>query len=209
MLINRDHEAVKPLCEMWGKYSGTNPYLREKRSNDHARTLRGIISDALVPYKGELILSYQRFLSMRPTGAHSFAHGVEMASTTVYWGSVGRIAEAKAEYVHGGTRTMGIPPSQITIGFASQYLVPVTSKVSLRPHYRGHAPYFVLPEEKEGSTPHVLSFDLAVLGQHLFRVQPHKDDWYKVVEIALGDASVEAWLTAHDSAEVIPVLRNL
>ncbi len=212
MLINSDHEAVKRLCETWKKYKGNSPYLRELRSKDHARALRKILDEALLPFQGELILVYQTFLSSRPSGAHSFAHGSEMVSQTVYWVTVARIAEAKATYEKEGSRSMGIGQERIRIGFASKYLVQVSMKKSLRPRYRGgkHEPYFVLPDaSNESEAPEKMSLDIAVLGQHLFRVQPHKNDWYTKVEIAFGNASVEEWLKVHDSAEVIPMLHKL
>jgi hypothetical protein len=215
MLINREHEAVKKLCDQWAKYKGTNPYLKDLRSTDHQRSLRKILDEVVVPFSGELMLVYKRFLTMKPSGTHSFAHGTEMVSATVYWLTVCRIARAEPIYEKAGTRVMGSGKDRIRIHFASKHLLPVTAKVSLMPRYRSgkHEPYFVLDsgvEPKPALNNRAdLDIDLAVLGQHLFNVNPGNNDWYTKAEIAFGNDSVEAWLTEHDSTEVLSALRAL
>ncbi len=164
------------------------------------RLVRTAIAPAVAMANGELILKYHEFLTRVPSGRHSFAHGSEMISKTVYWVSVARIAGGGIEEVPE------IPPeNHMSFATLSKVLVPVQWENNLMPRYRrsANSPHFVLgemPERNEGK------FDTAFFGHHLFRIRRGDFYWATTVEIAVGNDSVGMWLRERKSAQTFNML---
>lgn len=214
MLIDAKHAEVLPLIKRWNSMRSPNPTQKERKSHDLRRQLMlDIVEPKFKRYEGELILLYHTFLSMRPSGVHSFAHGSEMVSDTVYWVTVGRIDGTKLRRIRAQTHEVGARPFPLRFYTAPQFLVPLRSaSVSLAPRYArdSHQPHFVIRERAPNETALEPSFmlDISAIGNCLFALRRDKNDWATEVEIVLGTKSVRAWLAEHGSEETYQALRK-
>lgn len=217
MRIDQSHELIAPLAQAW---QVTLPHesseLAERASQNFQRRLVNEVFDPIITrFPGELILTYHKFLTMVPSGVHSFTHGSEMISKTVYWVTVGQIALAPVEIIETKEKRHswdigGVSP--ITLVTPPTFLVPVTKKLSLFPRYRmeHHNPYFVVehPEHEERKR-YVLPPDpvndillnISQFGQDLFQYgRSGRLDWATKNLLVVGNRSVKLWLESHGSS---------
>jgi hypothetical protein len=207
MRINDKQPQIAALVARWNSTNSSNDDWKERKSEDLRRELAlKVIEPELKAVDRQLILHHNRFLTMKPNGVHSFAHGSEMVSDTVDWISVGRISGSELKRVNASSRMIGRGEAAFRIGFAAQFHVPLRSAyVSLAPRYAmgAHQPHFVIREEKpeEAGKPQRFSLDVSALGDHLFRLKRGQHDWYTQIEIVLGTEDVRAWLVEHKSED--------
>jgi hypothetical protein len=172
--------------------------------------IRQLIEPETMSHSGELVLFFHEFLTLRPTGEHSFAHGSVMGSETIYWVSVGRLTGEKITETEE-SRTCFNPPEgpQMNVSFPPQFLLPVEGQMQLRPIYPGsshHPCYTAKPPEKHrrasDAVPRNTPIDLSAFGQHLFRVgREGPYEWATHFAAAIGNASVERWLVEQRSVK--------
>lgn len=198
MIIDLNNPCVMGLVHTWNSALVRSSDLSQ---NLQKRLVREVISPAIQGFKGELVLKYRESLRVVPTGGHSFAHGSEMISTTVYWVSVGRIADGEIVEVPRGTPQPRGPEEKLKFVFVKprEFLVSNLWSVDLSPRYRhsGH-PYFVVASTKFKEK--TSTFDVAYFGGHLFSQNHTALDWATKVVIAIGNESVREWLVKTKSA---------
>ena len=152
-----------------------------------------VIAPAVQEFKGELVLKYHEFLTMVPSGTHSFTHGSEMVSKTVYWVSVARTTDGKLIEVPKVDRPRIVGGLKNVFTTSRKFLIPALWHEYLSPQYRNsHQPYFAITPKKTKEED--VSFDVAYFGEHLFRLKRGQYDWATKVEIAFGNESVREWL---------------
>lgn len=214
MRIHSGHPEVSPLIKRWNSIKGANSKWKRRKSNElHRELMLNIVEPPLMRFEGELVLLYHRFLTMVPSGEHSFAHGSTMVSKDVYWVTVGRIDGSKLERTRAQVCKRQIGTSEVQFYTSPKFLVPLRSaRVSLKPLYAmgKHEPHFVIRESEPSSTGpmHPFMLDLSDLGDHLFAFRRGEHDWFTKIEIVLGTKSVHAWLAEHGSEETYQALRK-
>lgn len=212
MLIDRKTPAVAALLTEWE----TAPRTQESAAQFKMALAKSIIEPAIHPFAGQLILFYHKFLTMRPTGSHSFAHGLEMCSQDVHWLTAGRLADKNtlsffASWIYG-TRVAQPPekkPVIITSPSGSRsYHIPLRWFWHTQTHFRRGAyhPHFVMhtngPVYEPGEQDDVgaPALDISAFGNHLFRLQEGRHDWATNISIIVGTRSVRKWLAENKSS---------
>lgn len=218
MLIDRDHPLVQPLVRQW---EVSKKLMSEKKSWSFGlrleRRLAHEITAQAKEFRGQLVLKYHEFLSMVPTGEHSFAHGSVMGSQTVYWVTVARLSEEVAlTATKLRRRTIDYGEFKRRLVFPPQYSLAVVWQRTLWPIYRGESfrPVFVLerPNKKPETPPdqeETRLLSIESLGNHLFSLRQGEHDWATKIEVVLGTSAVEQWLVEHRSAETFKQLNTL
>lgn len=224
MLIDTAHPLVQALLTEWRD----NQRLGEKRrlqvSKELSAKLAQGVTNLLAPFQGQLILSYHEFLTMEPTGEHSFAHGSAMWSKTVYWTRAARLHQS-SELVEKRSRgrTIGLGETKIRFAPSVEFLIPVAWQRVLYPYYpgrssrpafgftlRGDLPLWGTKREPDTvSEPTADLLDISYLGNHLFRLREGKHDWATKVCLVVGTRTVKEWLEQHDSVESYQSLKRL
>jgi hypothetical protein len=224
MLIDTTHPLVQALLVEWRD----NQRLGEKRrlqvSKELSAKLAQGIASLLAPFRGQLVLAYHEFLTMEPTGEHSFAHGLAMWSKTVYWVRAARLdREPKLIEKRSRGRTLVAPEVKIRFAPSVEFLVPVAWQRTLHPYYPsgsnqpafGFTRYGRLPLWGTKREPDTVSestadpFGISYLGDYLFRLREGQHDWATKVCLVVGTKAVKEWLEQHASAEVYQLLRDL
>ncbi len=200
MLIDCNNEAVIALLKV---FDSAGERTSELQKSMEMRLAEEVLVPTIQGFQGELILTYNEFLSKRPSGSHSFAHGSEMITETVYWVSVARIGMGGIAHVPAVIHPPWGPKKgpKISLTTPQEFRVPVVWKRYLTDSYRRQrAHHFVVdkgkPEDMSGSV------DISFFGRHLFRIRRNGLDWATKVEIAIGDKSVAEWLKKVKSARV-------
>lgn len=213
MRIHSQHAGVVPLVHRWQATQSANEAWRRRKSEALQRELMlELVEPELRRFNGELVLLYHKFLTMVPSGEHSFVHGSTMMSQDVYWTTVGRIDEARLRRIRAQVQRRQINSVPCLFRTSPKFLVALRSaSVSLEPRYAQgmHQPYFVVREKKPGDPviePRP-TLDLSELGDHLFALHNGRHDWARKIEIVLGTKSVHAWLKEHGSEATYWTLR--
>lgn len=227
MFIDSNHPVVKALMAEWNhRTSSTDSEDRGfvSMSNALKERLADQILALIASSGGQLILMYHEFLTLEPSGAHSFAYGSEMQSKTIYWTHVARLPVSPTmlkQYSPGAERNLG---EQMKIRFApsTTYLIPVAWQWALYPFYPNCAnrPSFGFTEPRNQLNwlrtpkPEVLSvpspdpLNISGLGDHLFRFKEGRYDWATKICFVVGTEAVGKWLTEHRSQEAFNQLVN-
>lgn len=216
MLIDFSHPLVRSLSLEWQKRDrkGCSQSSLEFQERLARETL-----PLVQPFAGELGLLYHEFLTMAPSGAHSFAHGTEMVSRTVYWLTAVRLSApvSLVEEKSPGSE-WGNEEHKIRIAPSTSFLLSTLWQCSLYPYYPGESnrPSFRFNEPRgmrlgwtarsqepaKISTPRPGPLDISCLGEHLFRGEERKHDWATRMCLVFGTADVEAWLKERSAPEV-------
>lgn len=221
MLIDTAHPLVQALLAEWRDNQRLGETRRLQASKELSAELAQGVTNLLASFRGQLILSYHEFLTMEPTGEHSFAHGSAMWSKTVYWTWAARLhqsPELVEKRSRGGTIDLG--ETKIRFAPSVQYLIPVAWQRVLYPSgssqpvfgftLRGRLPLWsTRPEPDEVSEPTTDPLDISYLGNHLFRLQERKHDWATKVCLVVGTVAVRSWLEQHGSTEAYQSLKTL
>lgn len=222
MLIDTMHPLVQALLATWGDNRHLNERRRIQVSRELSAQLAQGIAQLLVPFRGQLVLSYHEFLTMVSTGEHSFAHGSSMRSKTVYWTRVARLhqsPELVEKRSRGGVFDVG--DAKIRFAPSVQFLIPVAWQRTLHPYYPsdGNRPAFgftlygKLPlwgtkrEPDQVSEPAVDPLDISQFGNHLFKLRPEQHDWATKICLVIGTKAVKEWLEKHNSVEIYQSLK--
>lgn len=221
MLINTAHPLVQALLAEWKDNQRLNEARRVQLSKELSAKLAQGISNLLAPFRGQLILSYHEFLTMVPTGEHSFAHGSAMWSKTVYWTRAARLHQSSqlVEKRFPG-RTLGVGETKIRFAPSVEFLIPVAWQRVLYPcgsnqptfgfTLRGELPLWGTRREPDKvSEPTADPLDVSYLGHHLFRLREGKHDWATKVCLVVGTKAVKEWLEQRGSVEAYQSLRTL
>lgn len=211
MLIDRKTAAVAALLTEWE----TAPRTRESSEQFKRQLAMTILKPAIRPFVGQLILFSHKFLTMRPTGGHSFAHGLEMCSEDVHRLTTGRIASDRPPWIfpvqsQGAyfTQQPGKRPEIVPCPSGNrEYFIPVQWLWHTQMRYRRNTnhPHFVMHKkgpsyesERPDEIP-IPAIDISAFGDHLFRLVPHKLDWATNISIIMGTRSVRKWLADNKS----------
>lgn len=218
MQIDASQKAVQGFCSYW-KLAVDCDWPDTKRAR-YAQTLQadlaGSIAKEALPYGGQLILTYHEFLSMEPSGAHSFAHGSEMQSKTVYWVTIARLPRlVSLEQTKASSRTLqaGGGGSKIRFNTPARFFFPVRWTRQLWPIYPGTSrqPSFTLerPDKKPDDLADDKLLNIGALGEHLFRTGPvGKLDWATKIYLVVGTSAVKSWLIRHQSVAAYEKIRS-
>lgn len=224
MLIDTAHPLVQALLVEWRD----NQRLGEKRrlqvSKELSAKLAQGVTNLLAPFRGQLILSYHEFLTMEPTGEHSFAHGSAMWSKTVYWTRAARLRHSTelVEKRYPG-KTVGAGETKLRFAPSVEFLIPVVWQRVLYPYYpgggnqpafgftlRGDLPLWGTKREPDTvSEPKADPLDITYFGNHLFRLREGKHDWATRVCLVVGTRAVKEWLEQRGSIEAYQSLKTL
>lgn len=94
MFIEFQHPLVQSFLSRWNRAESTpseeRSLLAQKLQHEFVTELIRLAQS----FVGQLILLHHEFLTMEPTGEHSFAHGSSMGSKTVYWTHVARLSQS-------------------------------------------------------------------------------------------------------------------
>lgn len=222
MIIDFDHPAVKALIAEWAGVQTVPENDQLELSRALKERLANQILALIASFGGQLILTYHEFLIMEPSGAHSFAHGSEMWSKTVYWMHVARLC-APPSIVKEHSPGSEIGRGQLKIRFApsTTYLIPVAWQWALYPFYPDGGnqsfgftkfgrflPWRTRREPDEVSEPRADPLDISFLGDHLFKSRRGRHDWATKICLAVGTEAVGKWLTEHGSQAAFDQLAN-
>lgn len=224
MLIDTTHPLVQTLLAEWRDKQRLGEARRVRVSKELSAKLAQGISDLLTPFGGQLILSYHEFLTMVPTGEHSFAHGLAMRSQTVYWTRAARLHQS-FELVEKRSRgrTIGLGETKIRFASSVEFLIPVAWQRVLYPYYpdgssrpafgftlRGNLPLWGTKREPDTvSEPKTDPLDISYLGHRLFRLREEKHDWATKVSLVVGTRAVKKWLEQRNSVDTYQSLKTL
>lgn len=202
MIITGNSPEVVVLSRVWNSAEGRTEKLGEELRQ---RLLNEVLAPAVGDNVGELILKYHEFLMRVPNGNHSFAHGSEMETKTVYWVSAARIAHSKIEEIPWRRNHLESGKWKISFPTQSKLLVPVHWETHLEPRYRRNArqSYFRFGMPVEGNEGKI---DVSLLGHHLFRQKRGDLDFATKIEIVIGNESVGIWLRERKSAQTFNML---
>ncbi len=216
MLMDVGHALIRSLVTEWEGDKDLSEEQRSRRSKALQAQLAQGISHSLQPYQGQLVLLYHEFLTMEPTGEHSFAHGSTMGSKTVYWVHAARLHQS-SELIEERSpgNTLGNEEFQVHIAPSTKFLVPVAWQRFLYPYYPGgsHRPSFGFKlrgrfltwttrrEPDTISQPTRDPLDISCLGEHFFRVHQGPYDWATKIYLVVGTVAVRIWLEEHHSGE--------
>lgn len=207
MIIDEKNPRVIELIQAWNEAPIRSQELCEELQE---RLARQVIAPVVHEFKGELILKYHEFLAMVPSGVHSFAHGSEMVSKTVYWVSVGRIASGDRieipKIVHPPRGPIGGP--KLTFVTPKQFIVLVLWSEYLKPQYQNSSQpsYFVVDSDQ----PKVdeCMFDVSFFGEDLFRLWEDRFSWATKNAIVVGNESVLEWMKKFNSEQTYTQLMS-
>lgn len=224
MLIDSAHPLVQALLAKWNENRHHNERRRIQISKELSSQLAQGIAQLLVPFRGQLVLSYHEFLTMVPTGEHSFALGSSMRSEMVYWTHVARLhhsPELMEKRSSGGVIDVG--ETKIRFAPSVQFFIPVAWQRTLHPYYSnggnrlafGFTLYGKLPlwstrrEPDQVSEPTVDPLNISHFGHHLFRLRQEKHDWATKIFLVVGTVAVGKWLEQCGSIETYQSLKVL
>lgn len=221
MLIDSTHPLIQSLTNEWeGARSGPDDG-RLRLSEEFQDRLADLILGLLSPFAGELILLYHEFLTRVPSGAHSFAHGSEMVSETVYWPRAARLSAPVAMTKERSSGSeWGNEEHRIRIAPSTSFLLSTEWQWSLYPYYptTAHRPSFGFNEPRKSfgwtrksqeavqSLPKSDPLDISCLGEHLFRVRQGKYDWATKICLVLGAPAVKGWFEERGSSSAYETL---
>lgn len=216
MRIDVDHQAVQGLCGYWKLAADWTDLRRDLYGKTLRADLAASVAKIALPHGGQLALTYQEFLSMKPSGVHSSAHGSEMHSQTVYWVTVARLPrQVSLERIKGSSSVhqIGQNGPKVCFNTPERFFFPVRWKRQLWPIYPGSScrPSFTLerPEKKPDEAVDEKSLNIGALGEHLFRISPPgKLDWATKICVVVGTRAVKLWLIDHQSTETYEKLRS-
>lgn len=223
MLIDSHHLSIRMLVTEWEGARSAQEDDRCELSRVFKNRLADKILEAIVPFGGELVLMCHEFLARVPSGAHSFAHGSEMISETVYWTHAARISRPpKIIREHLSRSETGCGRMKIRFAPSTAYLIPVVWQQALHPFYPNGANQpsfgFTEPSSRLGwmrmSEPEAIStknsapLNINCIGDHLFRLRGGLHDWTTKTCLAVGTEEVEKWLIEHRSQEIFDQLVN-
>jgi hypothetical protein len=211
MLIDRNTPAVAALLTEWQ----TAPRTRESSEQFKSRLAMDILKPAIRPFVGQLMLFSHKFLTMVPTGTHSFAHGTEMRSKDIHWLTAGRIDSNRPPWIFP-MQTRGAyivqPPGKKPeiVPYSSEgmedYFIPVRWFWRTQMRYRRgtNHPHFIMHEqgplyEPEQSYIPVPAIDISAFGDHLFRLHNREHDWATNISLIIGTRGVKAYLADNKS----------
>lgn len=207
MIIDQNNPRVIELIQAWNATSTRSGELCEEFQE---RLTRQVIVPAVQECTGELILKYHEFLTMVPSGAHSFAHGSQMVSKTVYWVSVGRIASGDRieipKIVHPPRGPVGGP--KLTFVTPKKFIVLVHWSEYLKPQYKNSSQpsHFVVDQNQKKVDEFM--FDVSFFGEDLFFLREDRFAWATKDAIVVGNASVLEWMKKLNSEKTYTQLMN-
>ncbi len=218
MLIDSHHPSVRALVTEWVGTQSASEEDRFRVSMALKEQLADQILGCIASFGGELLLMQHRFLTMLPSGAHSFAYGSEMMSKTVYWTHVARIlAPPTVLKEHSSGSEIGCDGVNIWFASSTIYYIPVAWQWALYPFYPngGNQPSFgftkpgrrldwIWMRTSKPEVPSVPSSDplnISGFGDNLFRLRKGQYDWATKTCLAVGTEAVGLWLAEHRSQE--------
>lgn len=222
MLIDQKAPAIAALLAEWKDAPRTN----ESSERFRHRLAKTVLEPMLQPFAGQLILFSYKFLTMEPTGGHSFAHGTEMWSKDVHRLTAGRLASAHplsifAAWEQGPlyvTQSPGKKPEAVMGRTGSKnYFAPAQWLWHTQMRYRRGAthPHFIMhkdgPSYESARSDEVTipAIDISDFGRYLFRLSSRKSDWATNISIIVGTKSVKKWLIEHTSLTAFNRLSRL